>query len=71
MSPPHLLILAPKDEERKGHRLWGQTDHSPRCFLIELTYVPQADYITSLSLSFHCWPVRVMLPPNSDAQNRG
>lgn len=58
MPPPQLLILAPKGEERKWHRIWGQIDQSPCCSLTGLTYVPQADYITSLSLSFSCWPVK-------------
>lgn len=55
------LILAAKGEERKGHRLSGQVGRFSGS-LIGPTCVLQADYITSLSLSFPYWPVGLMPP---------
>lgn len=61
MPLPHPLILVPKGKERTGHSLQGQIDQPPCCSLTGRTHVPQADTINSLSLSFLCWPMRVML----------
>lgn len=57
----HSLILAAKGEERKGHRLSGQVGQFS-CSLTGPTCVLQADYITSLSLSFPYRPVGLMPP---------